>query len=251
MSGHSHWATIKHKKAATDAKKGKVFSKLAKALTVAAKHGGADPKANLALQYAMDKARAANMPRDNIDRAIKKGTGELEGETLEEITYEGYGPGGVAILVRTVTDNRNRTTGEIKKMFERHGGSVGRAGCVAWQFQTRALLVVDAAKYGEDKVLEAALEGGADDVSPAGGSFEVVGPPDRLAAIRKALADAGIETTSAEITSLATNQVAIDLDAGRKVISLLTVLEEHDDVETTHTNMEVTEELRRASEEDQ
>jgi YebC/PmpR family DNA-binding regulatory protein len=249
MSGHSHWATIKHKKGAADAKKGKMFSKLAKGLTIAARDGGGDPDSNLALKYAIDRARAANMPRDNIDRAIKKGTGEIEGVQYEEVTYEGYGPGGVAIMVRVVTDNRNRTSGEMKKIFERHGGSIGRTGCVAWQFQTRAFVTVEAGKYAEDTVLEAALEGGADDLNSTGETYEITGPVESLSSIRKALAAASIEVASAEVTSLPTARVELDAHTGQKALGLLSVLDDHDDVESTTTNLDVTDEMMAAGEE--
>jgi YebC/PmpR family DNA-binding regulatory protein len=249
MAGHSHWAGIKHKKALVDAKKGKVFSKIAKQISVAARDGGGDPAANLNLKYAIEKARAANMPKDNIERAIKKGTGELDGISFEEIVYEGYGPGGVAIMLKIVTDNRNRSSGEIRKIFEKHGGSIGRNGCVAWQFETKAFFTVDAAEYEEDAVFEAALEGGAGDVELAGESFEVIGEPENFDSIKEALAAAGIETRSAEVTNLASSTVELDLATGRKALALLNALDDHDDVESTDTNLEVTEEMMAAVEE--
>jgi YebC/PmpR family DNA-binding regulatory protein len=250
MSGHSHWATIKHKKGAADAKKGKLFSKCAKALSIAARDGGGDPDSNLALKYAIDRARAVNMPRENIERAIKKGTGELEGASFEEVLYEGYGPGGVAIMVRTVTDNRNRTSGELRKIFERHGGSIGSKNCVAWQFHSKAFVTVDAAKYPEDKVMEAVLEAGAEDLSSTGTAYEITGPADTLAAIRKALSAAGIEAATAEVTSLPTARVELEASSGRKALSLLSALEDHDDVENTTTNLDVTDEMMKAFEEE-
>ncbi len=249
MAGHSHWAGIKHKKAVVDAKRGKIFSKLAKQITIAARHGGGDPDMNLALKYAIERARAANMPKDNIERAIKKGTGELAGESLEEIVYEGYGPGGVAIMVKVITDNRNRTLGEVKKIFERNGGSMGRSGCVAWQFETKAFLLVDAERYDEEAVLEAALEGGAEDVTEADRSFEIVGEASALGSIRAALEAAGIETESAEVTNLPTSTVVVEPEVGRKVLRLLQALDDHDDVDSTDTNLEVTDDLLAAAEE--
>ena len=176
MAGHSHWAGIKHKKAVVDAKRGKVFSKLAKQITVCAHHGGGDPDMNLSLKYAIDRAKAANMPKDNIARAVKKGTGELGGNAYAEIVYEGYGPGGVAIMVKVLTDNRNRSGGEVRKLFEKYGGSIGKNGCVSWQFEAKAFFTVSTTDYEEEQVFEAALEGGAEDVENVGETFEVTGP---------------------------------------------------------------------------
>src|SRR5712691_9122243 len=177
MSGHSHWATIKHKKGAADAKRGKMFSKLSRAIIIAARHGGGDPEMNLKLRYAIDKARAVSMPKDNIERAVKRGTGELEGLTLEEITYEGYGPGGVAILVEVLTDNRNRTTGEIRKIFERSGGKMGSAGSVAYLFERKGVFHVDSAATDEDTLMGLVLDAGADDLKGAGSTFEITCDP--------------------------------------------------------------------------
>jgi len=250
MAGHSHWAGIKHKKKLVDAKRGKVFSKIAKQITVAARSGGGDLAMNLNLKYAVDRARAANMPKDNIERAIKKGTGELEGVALEEIVYEGYGAGGAAVMVKVVTDNRNRTSGEVKKIFERHHGSIGRSGCVAWQFETKAFVLVDATAFAEDAVFEAAVDGGADDVREAGESFEITGPPESLEQIRQALSAAGIEFQSADVTNLATTTVTLEPDVGIKAFRLLQALDDHDDVESTDTNLEVTDELLAAVEGD-
>jgi YebC/PmpR family DNA-binding regulatory protein len=248
MAGHSHWAGIKHKKKLVDAKRGKVFSKLAKQISVAARHCGGDPDANLSLKYAIERARAANMPKDNIERAIKKGTGELQGESLEEIVYEGYGKGGVAVMVGAITDNRNRTSNEIKKLFEKYGGSIGKSGCVAWQFELKAFVLVDAS-HSEEAVMEAALEGGADDVEEAGDSYEITGEPSTLDGIRNALAAAEIETASAEVANLPSSRVAADPAAGRKVLGLLEALDDHDDVQSTDTNLDITDELLAAVEE--
>ena len=250
MAGHSHWAGIKHKKALVDAKRGKVFSKIAKQITIAARHGGGDPDANLSLKYAIERARAANMPKDNIERAVKKGTGELAGVEFEEFAYEGYGPGGVAIMVGIVTDNRNRTAGEVRKLFERYGGSIGRNGCVAWQFETRALVLVKAEGHDEDEVMEAALEGGADDVKTSGDSFEITGAPESLGAIRDALGAAGIETETAMVANLPGNTVELDIETGVKALALLAALDDHDDVDSTDTNLDVTDELLAAAEEE-
>lgn len=243
MAGHSHWAGIKHKKAIVDAKKGKIFSKHAKLIAVAARQGGGNPDMNLTLKYAIDRAKADNMPKDNIERAVKKGTGELGGEAYEEIVYEGYGPGGVAVMLRVVTDNRNRSAGEIRKIFEKHGGSMGRTGCVAWQFESKAFFTVDAEKYGEEKVFEAALEGGAEDVQRGAESFEITAAPDAYEGIRDALEKAGIETESAEVTNLPTSTVELDAETGRKALRMLEILEEHDDVDSVNTNLDVTDEL--------
>lgn len=250
MAGHSHWAGIKHKKALVDAKKGKIFSKLAKQITIAARNGGGDPADNLSLRYSIDRARAANMPKDNITRAISKGTGDLDGVNYEEICYEGYGPGGVAIMLGVVTDNRNRSAGEIKRLFEKYGGSLGRNGCVAWQFQTKAFILVDAEKYEEEQVFEAAIEGGAEDLERTGGNYEIIGPPENFEGIREALAAAEIETESATVTNMAENTVDLDVPTGLKVLKLLEALDDHDDVDTTDTNLDVTDELMAAAEEE-
>src|SRR5215472_889610 len=177
MSGHSHWATIKHKKGAIDAKRGKLFSKLSRAIIIAARHGGGDPEMNLKLRYAIDKARSVSMPKDNIERAIKRGTGEVEGVTFEEVVYEGYGPGGVAILVEVLTDNRNRTASEIRKIFERSGGKMGSAGCVGYLFERKGLFSVDASTIDEDALMELALDAGADDMKRAGSTFDITCDP--------------------------------------------------------------------------
>src|SRR4051812_35462508 len=183
MSGHSHWATIKHKKGAVDARRGKLWSKLARAIIIAARSGGGDPDMNLKLRYAIDKARAVSMPKDNIERAIKRGTGNLEGETYDEITYEGYGPGGAAVLVDITTDNRNRTNGEIKKIFEKGGGKIGTPGSVAWMFDRKGVILVDAAKTTEDQLMEVALDAGAQDITRAGDSFELTCDPTSFTAV--------------------------------------------------------------------
>ncbi len=250
MAGHSHWAGIKHKKALVDAKRGKIFSKIAKQITIAARNGGGDPADNLSLRYCIDRARAANMPKDNITRAIKKGTGEIDGINYEEICYEGYGPGGVAIMLGVVTDNRNRSAGEIKRLFEKYGGSLGRNGCVAWQFETKAFLLVDAGRFDEEHVFEAAIEGGADDIEKSGESYEIVGPPESFESIRDALAAAEIETESASVTNMPGSTVALDVKTGLRVLKLLEALDDHDDVDTTDTNLDVTDELMAAAEED-
>ena len=193
MSGHSHWAGIKHKKAANDAKRGKVWSKVARMIIVAAKQGGGDPSANLTLRYAIDKAKAANMPKDTIEKAIKKGTGSLGGVSYEEILYEGYGPSGVAVMVETLTDNRNRTGPEIKKIFEKHGGSLGTSGCVGWMFSKKGLITVAADKADEDELMELALSAGADDMQNAGNFFELTCDPSAYEQLKSALGEKGID----------------------------------------------------------
>ena len=248
MAGHSHWAGIKHKKAIVDAKKGKVFSKIAKQIAIAARHGGGDPADNLSLRYAIERARAANMPKDNVTRAIKKGTGDIDGAHYEEICYEGYGPGGVAIMLGVVTDNRNRSAGEIRRLFEKYGGSIGRNGCVAWQFETKAFLLVDSKRFDEEQVFEAAIEGGAEDVEDTGENFEILGPPESLDGIREALAAAEIETETAMVTNMPSSTVALEPKIGLKALKLLEALDDHDDVDSTDTNLDITDELIAASE---
>ena len=243
MSGHSKWSTIKHKKAALDAKRGKAWSKLSRAVTMAAKQGGGNPEDNPRLRLAVEKAKSANMPKDTIEKAIKKGTGELEGEAYEEVVYEGYGPAGVAIMCRTVTDNRNRTAGEIRKLFERGGGNLGATGCVAFQFQQKGVIVVDAAKYSEERVMEVALELGADDVQASEMAFEVTTRPDSFDGVKQGLAEAGIDVMSADISMVADNDVTLDLTTARKVMRLIDALEEHDDIDAVYTNSDVPDEV--------
>src|SRR6266850_2201785 len=207
MSGHSKWATIKRKKAATDQARGKVFSKMIKEITIAARHGGGDIDANPRLRAAVTAAKSANMPASNIDRAIKRGTGEIEGVHYEETQYEGYAPGGVAVLVEVATDNRNRTAGDIRHIFTRHSGALGEAGSVAYLFKSRGVILVDKAAVAEDALIEVVLEAGADDVSPESDGYEVLTPPGRFEAVKEALAAKGISTHAAELTKIASTQV--------------------------------------------
>jgi len=237
MSGHSHWATIKRKKGAADAKRGQAFSKCARALMLAARRGS-DPTMNLALRYAMDEARAVNMPRDSIDRAIKKGAGELEGQEIVEVVYEGYGPGGVAVLAEAVTDNRNRTSAEIGKVFERHGGHMGPPNCVAYMFSKKGLITVTGFK-DEEKLMDVALGAGADDLSETDDGFEVISPPEAFEAVKKALADAQIPVARAELTQRPQNFVPLSESDARKVLGLMESLEDHDDVQKVHSNFDI------------
>jgi YebC/PmpR family DNA-binding regulatory protein len=247
MSGHSHWAGIKHKKALVDAKRGKLWSKLAKAIIVAAKHGGGDPDANLRLRYAIDDAKAVSMPKENIQRAIKRGTGELDGASLDEVTYEGYGSGGVAILCEVLTDNRNRTAGEIRKIFELSDGKLGGLGCVAWMFDNKGLFLVPAAAAEEDKLMELALEAGADDVQNLGDKFEITCDPTLYREVGKALAHAGITPEASQITRVAKNTVDINQpEAAQKVLKLMERLDDHDDVQNVSSNFNIPDDVLKA-----
>ncbi len=243
MSGHSHWATIKHKKGAIDAKRGKLFSKLSRAIIIAARHGGGDPEMNLKLRYAIDKARQVSMPKDNIERAVKRGTGDMEGLVFEEITYEGYGPGGVAVLVDVVTDNRNRTSGEIRKIFERNGGKMGSAGCVAYLFERKGLISVNAADTDEDTLMGIALEAGADDLKRAGSTFDVTCEPAAFSAVQAAIEKAGLKPVVAEISQLPKAPTEVDTETAKKVMRLHEALDDHDDVQAVYTSLNLTEEL--------
>ena len=242
MAGHSHWAGIKHKKALVDAKRGKLWSKLSKAIIVAAKMGGGDPDANIRLRTAIDDAKAVSMPKDNIKRAIKKGTGELDGGNLEEISYEGYGPGGVAILCEVLTDNRNRTAPEVRKCFEMSDGKLGSTGCVAWMFEKKGLFLVGADKTDEETLMEIALEAGADDVREEGGKFEVTCEPDAYQAVKEALATAKIEPEVTELTLMPKSTVDLeDVSTAKKVLKILERLDDHDDVQSVSANFNIPE----------
>ena len=248
MSGHSKWSTIKHKKAAKDAKRGKVFTKLIKEITVAARLGGGDIKANPRLRTAVLAARSQSMPGDTIDRAIKKGTGELEGVNYEEVTYEGYGPSGVAVLVEALTDNRNRTVADLRNIFDKCGGNLGTSGSVAWMFTKRGLLAVDRAGIDEDRVMEVALEAGADDVTDSGDILEILTTPEQFEAVKEAIESAGITPASAEITMMPSSTTAISGKPAEQMIRLLEMLDDHDDVQRVSSNMDIAaEELERLS----
>jgi len=244
MSGHSHWAGIRHKKAAVDAKRGKIWSKLAKMVIVAARNGGGDPATNLPLRYAIDKAKAANMPKDNIEKAIKRGTGELEGVRYEEVIYEGYGPGGVAIMIEALTDNRNRTTPEIKKIFERHGGSMGAAGCVSWMFTKKGFITVQTDNADEDQLMEIALNAGADDLQNTGEVFEITCALSAYEELKAAIKEKEIITQVAEISMVPQSDVQVtDKETARKLIALMEAIEDHDDVQNTYSNFDIPDEI--------
>jgi YebC/PmpR family DNA-binding regulatory protein len=241
MAGHSHSANIAVRKGKQDAARAKVFSKLSRYIIIAARNGGGDPDTNLRLRYAIDKARAVSMPRDNIERAIKKGTGELEGEALVEVSYEGYAPGGVAILVEGTTDNRNRTSGEVRSTIEKAGGSLGTPGCVSYLFDRKGLIVIDAKKYpDEDAVMTAALEAGADDFQKADDVYELTTDPTQFSAVLEAITKAGFETVEAEVKNLAKTYVDVDVEAGKKIIRLIELLDANDDVSNVYTNANLT-----------
>lgn len=244
MSGHSHWAGIRYKKAVNDAKRGKIWSKLARVLIVAARSGGGDPAQNLSLRYAIDKAKAANMPKDTIEKAIKKGTGELGGTNFEEVLYEGYAPGGVAIMVEVLTDNRNRTGPEIKRLFEKHGGSLGTGGCVGWMFSKKGLITVSTGAVDEEELMEIALNAGADDMQNTGGIFEITCEPDAYEKLKEALKEKDIATEVAEISMVPQNAVSInDAQIAKKIISLMEAFEDHDDVQNTYANFDIPDEI--------
>jgi YebC/PmpR family DNA-binding regulatory protein len=239
MAGHSKWAGIKHKKAIVDARRGKLFTKLARAITVAAKEGGGDPDGNPSLQLAIQKAKDASMPKDNIERAIAKGTGEGgDADALESVIYEGYGPGGVAMLVEAVTDNRNRTGAEMRHAFSKHGGNLGEPGSVAYLFDKRGLIIVDGERYSEDDLLPA-IEAGAEDIAVDENVFEVLTEPSDLTAVRAALDEAGIAIEQAEVTQRPKTLVPLDEDTAKKVLKLVETLEDNDDVDNVHANFDV------------
>jgi YebC/PmpR family DNA-binding regulatory protein len=242
MAGHSHWANISRKKAIIDNKRGKLWSKLAKAIIVAAKHGGGDPATNLKLRYAIDAAKAVSCPKDNIERAIKAGTGELKAGALEEFLYEGYGPAGVAVLCEILTDNRNRTAGEVRKIFELHAGKLGETGCVAWMFNRRGLFLIAEGKVDEETLIELALGAGAEDVKHSAGGFEVLCDPSVFTAVGDALKEKGIEVDSSQITRIPANTVDLDVDSGRTMLSLLEKLDDHDDVQSVVANYNIPDE---------
>lgn len=245
MSGHSKWATIKHKKAAADQKRGKIFTKLIREITVAAKNGGGNPDNNPRLRVAMSTARENNMPQENIERAIKKGTGELPGTTYEEVSYEGYGPQGVAIYVQCLTDNKNRTASEIRSVFDKKGGNMAGAGSVAWLFEKKGLFVIDTSAVSEDKLMEIVLSAGAEDLSTEGSSFEVTTVQHDFENVKKALLEKHVSCRSAEITMLPKSLVKVTAESAKQVLALLEGLEDHDDVQNVYSNIDVPEEIMK------
>ncbi len=243
MSGHSKWSTIKHKKGKADAKRGKLFAKLSRYITVAAKEGGGNPEMNASLAAAVSKAKDYNMPVDNIDRAIKRGTGESEGVIYEQITYEGYGPDGVAVLVELMTDNRNRTAAEIRHVFTRYNGNLGTTGSVAWMFERQGIILVPKGDTDEDTMLDMALEAGATDMNAEDDIYEVITEPTELMAVRKGLEEKGLVPNSAELSMVPKNTSELDLDQARRVLKFIDALEDNDDVQEVYTNLDIPEEI--------
>jgi len=244
MSGHSKWASIKHKKGALDAKRGQLFSKLIREITVAAKNGGGNPDTNIRLRVAISAAKQANMPGDNVEKAVLRGTGQLPGVTYEEVTYEGYAPSGVAVIVEVLSDNKNRTSAEIRNIFSKKGGNLSGAGSVAWQFSRKGLISVDKNTAPEDKVFNTAIEAGAEDFKVESDTYEITTPPDNLESVKEAITKAGIKITSSEFTAIATNNIKIeDEETARKILELVELLEDHDDVQHVYANFDIPDEI--------
>jgi YebC/PmpR family DNA-binding regulatory protein len=240
MSGHSHWAGIKHKKAANDAKRGKIWSKIAKMIIVAAKAGGGDPGQNLTLRYAIDKGKSSNMPKDTIEKAIRKGTGELGGVSYEEVLYEGYAPGGIAIMIEGLTDNRNRTGPEIKKIFEKRGGSLGNSGCVNWMFCKKGLIAIKTDAIEEDDLMELALSAGADDMENVGEVYELTCDPSAYDELKKAIEEKGVAIEAAELSMIPENTIPVDnVETARKILAFIECFEDHDDVQEVYANFNI------------
>ena len=246
MSGHSKWAGIKHKKAKVDAQRGRIFTKVIREITIAARVGGGDPAGNPRLRLAVDKAKSVNMPQDNIQRAIQKGTGELPGVSYEEYVYEGYGPGGVAVLLEVLTDNKNRTAAEIRKIFAKNGASLGEAGCVSWMFEKKGLIQVEAARTDEDQLFSVALEAGAEDVRRSEDLFEVITAPKDLERVKECLAKEKIEIATGEVTMLPQSTVKLVGRQAQQTLQLMEELEEHDDVQNVYANFDIPEEIMAA-----
>ena len=246
MSGHSKWATIKHKKAAVDARRGKVFTKLIRELTSAARMGGGDADSNPRLRTAVAAAKTANMPSDTIQHAIKKGTGELPGEVYEEITYEGYGAGGVAILVDVLTDNKNRTVAEIRHLFAKHGGNLGETGCVAWMFARKGLITLNTNQIDEDTLLELVLEAGGDDIKTEADAYEIVTAPEAFEDVRSTLEQKGLTFDVAEVTMMPQNTVPVEGKQAEQVLRLMEALDDQDDVRKAHANFDISDEVMAA-----
>ncbi len=243
MAGHSQWKNIKHRKAAVDAKRGKMWSKCSRAIIVAARNGGGDPKFNTALRYAIEDAKAVNMPKDTIEKAIKKGTGETEGARYEAVRYEGYAPGGVAVIVDCLTDNLNRTASEIRTLFDKHGGNLGKPGAVAFGFDSKGVIHIESGKASEEKIMEIALEAGAEDVAESDGAWEVTTQPTDFLQVKDAIEAAGIEIASAEVTMLPQNTVECDEATAAKVMKIIDALEDHDDVQKVYFNADIPDEV--------
>ena len=246
MSGHSKWSSIKHKKGALDAKRGKIFTKIIKEITVAARLGGGDPDGNPRLRTAILAAKGQNMPGDNITRAIKKGTGELEGVHYEEVTYEGYGPGGAAIFLEAMTDNKNRTVSEIRAALGKAGGNLGENGCVAWMFQQKGLITVKTEPKDEDELMELAIDAGADDMQTTDGYYEITTTVENFEGVRKVLEDAGISMKIAEVTRIPANTVAVDEKKGKALLKLMDILEDHDDIQKSYSNFDIPDDVMNA-----
>lgn len=242
MAGHSHWAKIKRAKAVTDARRGKHWSKLSRAIIVAARIGGPDPTMNFALRYAIEAARDENMPRDTIERAIKRGSGEGEADSFIDMNYEGYAPGGAAIFCTALTDNRTRTAGEIRNLFEHRGGTLGASGCVAWMFAKRGVLSFAKAAASEDRITEIAIDAGADDVQAGEQGYEVSCPPEAFVAVRTAFEQAGLKPESAEITMVASNNITLSGENAEKALKLIEALEDHDDIQKVYSNLDISDE---------
>jgi len=242
MSGHSKWATIKHKKAATDARRGKLFTQLAREITIAAREGGGNPEFNFTLRLAIDKAKASNMPKENIERAIKRGTGELKGEDLVEVTYEAYAPYGVALLIQVLTDNRNRSIADLRRVLTRQGGSIADAGAVAWQFERKGYVAIAPNGVDANKIFEVAVDAGADDVVISENLIEVFSSPDSFQDVRQALADLGVEFETAELSMIPTNTLSLGEEETLKVMGVIEALEELDDVQQVYSNLDISDE---------
>jgi YebC/PmpR family DNA-binding regulatory protein len=242
MSGHNKWSTIKHKKGAADAKRGKLFSKIIKEITIAARMGGGDPEGNPRLRTAVNAARAGNMPKDNVEKAIKRGTGEIEGVNYEEITYEGYGPGGVAVLVEALTDNKNRTVAEVRHIFEKYNGNLGETGCVAWMFKKQGIVVITADSLDEDEVMEVALECGAHDVKKEGDTFEVTADPAAIETVRKAVEDKGWKVEMAEVTMIPQTTVKLEGKKAEQMLKMMDALDDNEDMQKVFANFDISEE---------
>ncbi|HDD35480.1 MAG TPA: YebC/PmpR family DNA-binding transcriptional regulator [Candidatus Desulfofervidus auxilii] len=247
MAGHSKWAQIKRKKAAMDAKRGKIFTKLIREIMTAARIGGGDPNKNPRLRAAIEAAKTENMPKENIERAIKKGTGELEGINYEEVIYEGYGPGGIAVMISALTDNKNRTVSEIRYLFSKFGGNLGETGCVSWMFEKKGVIAFDKDKIDEEKLMEVAIEAGAEDVRNEEDEYEVITAPEDFEKVRKAFEDVHLKYERAEVTLVCQNTIKItDRQQAERILRFMEALEEHDDVQKVHTNFDIPEEIMEA-----